>query len=72
MFEKNYKVLKEYNKAIDDLAKVYDMVSTLQREKDYRLIKIEKEFDQKITKALNRKNQLMGLIRYIKDSINKE
>ena len=72
MFEKNYKVLKEYNRAVDDLAKVNDMISTLQREKDYRLIKIEKEFEQKITKALNKRYQLMGLIKYIKDSVNKE
>ena len=68
---KRYNILAEYNKAVNDLGKLNDKISNLQREKDYKVSKIEKDFEQQITIALNEKEQLEAMITYIKGIIKK-
>lgn len=68
---KRYNILAEYNKAVNDLGKLNDKISNLQREKDYKVSKIEKDFEQQITIALNEKEQLEAMICYIKGIIKK-
>lgn len=68
---RKYNILAEYNKAVNDLGKLNDKISNLQREKDYKVSKIEKDFEQQITIALNEKEQLEAMICYIKGIIKK-
>lgn len=68
---KKYNILAEYNKAVNDLGKLNDKISNLQREKDYKVSKIEKDFEQQITIALNEKEQLEAMITCVKSIIKK-
>lgn len=63
------KTLRDYNKMVADLNQSRDNVSNLQREKDFKVNKLEREYQLKIDKALERTNQLEELVKSVKKLI---
>lgn len=63
------KTLKDYNKMVAELNKMKDSVSNLQREKDFKVNKLEREYQLKIEKALEKTTQLEELVKSIKKLI---
>lgn len=60
------KILRNYNKMVANLNKQKDEVSNLQREKDFRVNKLERSYQLKIDKATERERQLKELVRSVK------
>ena len=60
------KTLRDYNKMVADLNQSRDNVSNLQREKDFKVNKLEREYQLKIDKALEKTNQLEELVKSVK------
>lgn len=63
------KTLRDYNKMVADLNQSRDNVSNLQREKDFKVNKLEREYQLKIDKALEKTNQLEELVKSVKKLI---
>lgn len=63
------KTLRDYNKMVADLNQSRDNVSNLQREKDFKVNKLEREYQLKIEKALEKTTQLEELVKSIKKLI---
>ena len=63
------KTLRDYNKMVADLNQSRDNVSNLQREKDFKVNKLEREYQLKIDKALERTTQLEELVKSVKKLI---
>ena len=63
------KTLRDYNKMVADLNQSRDNVSNLQREKDFKVNKLEREYQLKIDKALERTNKLEELVKSVKKLI---
>ena len=68
---KNFRILENYNKATKALNKVTDSICNLQREKDYRVTKIEKLYEAKISEQIVMKEQLGKIITLTKKIIGK-
>lgn len=60
------KILRNYNKMVASLNKQKDEVSNLQREKDFRVNKLERSYQLKIDKATERERQLKELVKSVK------
>lgn len=65
----NNKILKHYNKAVKKLAKINDTIINLQREKDYKVTKIDQQYRAKIDNNLVQHNQLEKIITLTKSII---
>ena len=63
------KTLRDYNKMVADLNQSRENVSNLQREKDFKVNKLEREYQLKIEKALEKTTQLEELVKSIKKLI---
>lgn len=63
------KTLRDYNKMVADLNQSRDNVSNLQREKDFKVNKLEREYQLKIDKALEKTTQLEELVKSVKKLI---
>lgn len=63
------KTLRDYNKMVADLNQSRDNVSNLQREKDFKVNKLEREYQLKIDKAIEKTSQLEELVKSVKKLI---
>ena len=64
-------ITKEYNDIIEEKAKIDDEIANLQREKDLKLDKINKDFERKISVLLNKKDELELIINNSKEYYKK-
>lgn len=69
---KNFRILENYNKATKALNKVTDIICNLQREKDFRVTKIEKLYEAKISEQIVMQEQLGKIITLTKKIIGKK
>ena len=69
---KNFRILENYNKATKALNKVTDSICNLQREKDYRVTKIEKLYEAKISEQIVMQEQLGKIITLTKKIIGQK
>ena len=64
-------ITKEYNNIIEQRAKIDDEIANLQREKDLKVDKINKDFERKIAVLLNKKDELELIINNSKEYYKK-
>lgn len=66
---KNYKILEKYNLAKKDLQKINDDICNLQRERDYKVTKIDQKYTTKIGEKLEIQSQLDKILMLTKKII---